>query len=276
MNVHAPPLRADAPDSGADAPTRRGAGALGLHLLRAASALGFLALWWGLAAAASDRALPDPPAVLDALRTELAEGALIPALLSTLGRVAAAFALAMAAGSALGYAMGRSRPFDAAADVWVLLLLNIPALVIILLAYVWFGQNEAAAIGAVALSKLPNVVVVVREGARTLDPGLDEVARAYRFGAGARLREIVLPQMQPYLAAAARSGLAIVWKVVLVVELLGRPSGVGFELHLRFQTFDVAGLLAYSLAFAAVMLAVEAVLMRPAERRARAWRGAAA
>lgn len=250
-------------------------GALGLAALRSASALGLLALWWGLAAAAADSALPTPPAVLEALRAELDAGALIPALLATLARVAAAFALAMAAGSALGYAMGRSRAVDAAADAWVLLLLNVPALVVILLAYVWFGQTEAAAVGAVALSKLPNVVVVVREGARALDPGLDELARAYRFGAWARLRDVVLPQLQPYLAAAARSGLAIVWKVVLVVELLGRPSGVGFELHLRFQMFDVAGLLAYSLAFAAVMLAVEAFAMRPVERRARAWRAAA-
>jgi NitT/TauT family transport system permease protein len=109
-----------------------------------------------------------------------------------------------------------------------------------------------------------------------LDPALDEVAQAYRFGPWLRLREVVVPQLGPFLAAAARSGLAIVWKIVLVVELLGRPSGVGFELNMRFQLFDVAGLLAYSLAFAAVMLAVEAVVMRPVERRARAWRGAAA
>ena len=247
-----------------------------LGALRLASALGFLALWWVASATAQDRSLPTPAAVLAALRVELADGALLPALMATLGRVAAAFGLAMSLGSVLGYAMGRHAAADAALDPWVLLLLNIPALVIILLAYVWFGQTEAAAIGAVALAKLPNVVVLLREGARTLDPQLDEVARAYRLGAWVRLREVVLPQLGPFIAAAARSGLAIVWKIVLVVELLGRPSGVGFELHLRFQMFDVAGLLAYSLAFAAVMLAVEAVVMRPAERRARAWRGAAA
>ncbi|MDO9709723.1 ABC transporter permease [Paracraurococcus lichenis] len=249
---------------------------LGLPALRLASALAFLLLWWALATAAADRALPGPLAVLAALREEIAAGALIPAVLATLARVAAAFLLAMTLGSAIGYMMGRHRATDAALDPWVLLLLNIPALVIILLAYVWCGQTEAAAIGAVALAKLPNVIVVVREGARTLDPALDEVARVYRLGPWTRLREVVLPQLSPFLAAAARSGLAILWKIVLVVELLGRPSGVGFELNMRFQLFDVAGLLAYSLAFAAVMLAVEGVLMQPAERRARAWRGAAA
>ncbi|NOG72164.1 ABC transporter permease [Roseicella sp. DB1501] len=249
---------------------------LSLPALRLVSALLLVALWWAAAAMADDRALPGPPAVLAALRSELAAGALLPALLATLARVAAAFVLAMGLGSALGYAMGRNGIADAALDPWVLLLLNIPALVIILLAYIWFGQTEAAAIGAVALAKLPNVVVVVREGARALDPALDEVATAYRLTPWMRLREVVLPQLGPFLAAAARSGLAILWKIVLVVELLGRPSGVGFEMNMRFQLFDVPGLLAYSLAFAAVMLAIEGFVMQPVERRARAWRGAAA
>ncbi|MFC7556939.1 ABC transporter permease subunit [Pseudoroseomonas wenyumeiae] len=145
---------------------------------------------------------------------------------------------------------------------------------VILLAYIWFGQTEAATVVAVALVKLPAVSVTLRK-ARALDPQLDEMAKAYRFSLMARWRDVMLPQLQPYLAAAARAGLATAWKIVLVAELLGRPSGVGFEMNLRFQVFDVAGLLAYALAFAAVMLAIEAGVMRPAERRARAWRNLA-
>ncbi len=55
---------------------------------------------------------------------------------------------------------------------------------------------------------------------------------------------VVLPQLGPYLAAAARSGLSLVWKIVLVAELLGRPNGVGFEIGIAFQLFDVTRLLA--------------------------------
>jgi len=78
--------------------------------------------------------------------------------------------------------------------------------------------------------------------------------------------------MLPYLAAAGRSGLSITWKIVLLVELLGRPSGVGYELNLFFQDFNVTGILAYGLAFAGLMLLVEAALLQPLERRATAWR----
>ena len=62
-----------------------------------------------------------------------------------------------------------------------------------------------------------------------------------------RLRHVVLPQLSPYLAAASRSGLSLVWKIVLIVELLGRPNGVGFEIGVAFQLFDVTRILAYAL-----------------------------
>lgn len=66
----------------------------------------------------------------------------------------------------------------------------------------------------------------------------------------------------------------MIWKIVLVVEFLGRSNGVGFMIHLNFQQFDVAGVLVYSLSFIVVMLLVEWTLLQPAERRIRRWRGA--
>jgi len=59
---------------------------------------------------------------------------------------------------------------------------------------------------------------------------------------------------------------------VLVVELLGRSDGIGFKLHLFFQNFDVAGILAYSLAFILVVQAIELLLLAPLDRKASAWR----
>lgn len=237
-----------------------------------ASLLGLLALWWALALAADPRAFPGPQAVLDALLREAASGDLAYHLGITLARVAAAFVLAITIGSAIGVALGMNRGLDRLFDPWVVLFLNLPALVVIVLAYVWFGLNETAAIGAVAVNKIPNVVVTLREGARALDRSYAELARVYRFSFTSRMRDVVLPQLQPYLAAASRSGIALIWKIVLVVELLGRSNGVGFQIHLHFQLFDVATILAYALAFVAVMLAVEVILLRPYDRYATRWR----
>ena len=231
-----------------------------------------IAAWYAGSRIAGARLLPDPQAVALAIIDEARSGALALNLGATLARVAAAFVIAMALGSLLGLLMGRSRLADRLGDPWLIALLNLPALVIIVLAYVWAGLTETAAIAAVALNKRPIATVTVREGARSLDRALDDMAQVFRMPALTRLRHVVLPQLAPYLAAAARSGLSLVWKIVLIVELLGRPNGVGFEIGVAFQLFDVTRILAYALAFISVMLAVETFLVQPLERHVARWR----
>jgi NitT/TauT family transport system permease protein len=241
-------------------------------LLRVASLALFIATWYVGSLVAGERMLPAPDTVLAAVLSEARSGELFLHLGATLARVFLAFMLAMTAGTAIGYLMGRVTVADRLGDPWLIVLLNLPALVIIVLAYIWGGLTEIAAILAVAVNKLPNAVVTVREGARALDPGLDDMARVFAMPRLKVLRHVVIPQLAPYIAAAARSGLSLVWKIVLVVELLGRPNGVGFEIGVAFQLFDVTRILAYALAFIAVILAIEIFLVQPFERRASRWR----
>ncbi len=237
-----------------------------------ASLLGLLILWSLAATIWPSRAFPPPGAVWQVLVKDALSGELPYHLGVTLARVAASFVVAMVLGSVIGVLLGSYRRADRFFNPWLILFLNIPALVIIVLAYIWFGLNEAAAIGAVAVNKIPNVVVTMREGARAFDPRYAEMAAVYRFGPLDRLRHVMLPQLQPYIAAASRSGIALIWKIVLVVELLGRSNGVGFQIYLYFQLFDVAAILAYTLAFVAVMLVIELFLVQPFERHATRWR----
>jgi NitT/TauT family transport system permease protein len=241
-------------------------------MLRLASLLLMVAAWSIGSLTAGEHMLPAPTTVLAAIAVEARSGELFFHLGVTLARVLVAFTIAMAIGSAIGLAMGRVALVDRLGDPWLVVLLNLPALVIIVLAYVWAGLTEVAAILAVAINKVPTAVVTVREGARALDPALDEMARVFAMPRWKALRHVVIPQLAPYLAAAARSGLSLVWKIVLIVELLGRPNGVGFEIGVAFQLFDVTRILAYALAFVVVILAIETLLVQPLERRASRWR----
>ena len=231
-----------------------------------------VAAWAITAALAQSRLLPGPLAVGATTLAELRSGELPFQMACTLGRVIGSFAIAMILGSMAGYAMGRSKALDRFADSWLVVLINMPALVVIIFAYVWIGLNETAAILAVAINKLPNVIVVVREGARALDPDIDEMSRAFKFTGFRRIRHVVMPQLAPYLAASSRSGLSIVWKIVLVVELIGRPNGVGFVLGSAFSLFDMARILSYAICFIVLMLVIENLLVQPLERRANRWR----
>ena len=239
---------------------------------RAASIFLFIAVWWIAAALADSRLLPAPDAVVAAIVKELENGRLLYHLGATLARVAASFFIAMLIGGVIGAAMGLWRSFDRWADGWILILLNIPALVAIILCYVWLGLNETAAILAVSINKIPNVAVTLREGARALDRDYSEMAAAYRFGPVKTIFHVILPPLYPFILAAARNGLALVWKIVLVVELLGRSNGIGFMLHSFFQLFEITQLMAYTIAFVLVVLAIEMLIIQPLDVRANRWR----
>jgi NitT/TauT family transport system permease protein len=157
-------------------------------------------------------------------------------------------------------------------DGWHILLLNTPALVIIILCYVWFGLNEIAAITAVSLNKIPNVLVTIREGTRAIDRKILEVADVFKVSYKKKFINFFLPQLYPFIMAAARGGISLIWKIVLVVELLGRSNGIGFKLNEFFNLFDIASLFAYTLSFVTVMIFVEYAIISPIERRLNKWR----
>lgn len=239
---------------------------------RGLSLLVLMIAWQLLAMVAHSDLLPSFFGVLEQLYLYILSGELPLALLITTARVAAGFAIAMAVGTALGFLMGRIRKLDLFLDSALVIGLNIPALVLIILCYLWFGLTETAAILAVMANMIPVIVVNVREGARAIDLRLLAVAEAYRVPRLVTFRKVILPQLYPYLVASARTGLSLIWKIVLIVELLGRSSGVGFRLSLYFQYFDITSILAYTVAFAILVLVIEASLLRPLERRLTRWR----
>lgn len=236
------------------------------------SFLTLLGIWHIAALLIESRTLPPPLTVAETFWQACASGELPYHLGITLLRLLCSFSIAMILGCAIGLALGRNAALNAFFDNWLVIFLNVPALVTIILCYVWFGLEESAAILAVVINKLPNVIVTIREGARSLDKDLLEMAESYRLGRWKTLRHVIWPQLYPFVMGATRSGLALIWKIILVVELLGRSNGMGYQLHLFFQMFDVASLLAYTVAFIAVIQIIESGLLKPLDRKAQRWR----
>jgi NitT/TauT family transport system permease protein len=216
--------------------------------------------------------LPGPENVFEKIIEEFESNELFFHTLITLKRVFLSFIIAMFIGSFFGIFMGRREKLNVFLDDWLVLGLNVPALVIIILSYVWFGLNEVAAILAVSLNKIPMVAVIMREGARSLEKDYIDVGKFYKIPQKKFFMKIFLPQLYPYILSSARSGLSLIWKIVLVVELLGRSDGVGFKLYGFFQFFDIAGILAYTLVFVLLIIIVEFIIVRPFEKRISIWK----
>lgn len=236
------------------------------------STLGLIALWQGVAVWLDTRFLPSPLTVVQQIAWLSREGHLLDDFAVTLMRAGLGFVIAMGVGTAAGIALGRSRLADGLFLNWVVVGMNLPAIVIAILCYIWLGLNDTALVLAVVLNKTPIVITNIRQGVLSFDPAYDEFARAYHLTRARTFRLIHLPQLVPYLLTAARTGLSLVWKIVLVFEVLGADSGVGFRVSLFFQFFDLKGILAYTVVFVAIVMVLEHLAIGPLERRLLAWR----
>tara|TARA_B100001287_G_scaffold181524_1_gene153062 strand:+ start:80 stop:829 length:750 start_codon:yes stop_codon:yes gene_type:complete len=241
-------------------------------VLRIASILSFFLIWHLASIFVDVELLPGPDEVSKKIIEEAKSSELFFHTLITLKRVSISFIIAMLIGTFFGLYMGRNERANTILDDWLVLGLNVPALVIIILCYVWFGLNEMAAILAVSLNKIPMVAVIMREGSRAIEKDYLDVGKFYKIGKNKLFLKVILPQLYPYLLSSARSGLSLIWKIVLVVELLGRSNGVGFKLYGFFQFFDISGILAYTLAFVILIIFVEFLLIRPFERKISVWK----
>jgi NitT/TauT family transport system permease protein len=229
-------------------------------------------LWQVLSMVFVHRLFPSPVTVAVELWDLATAGRLLDDLGRTLTRATIAFIAAMLLGTAIGIALGRVHWADRVFSGWLLVGLNLPAIVVAIVLYIWLGLTEVALILAVVINKVPLVITTVREGVRSFAHEYDELGAVFRMPALRRLRLIFVPQLAPFLLAAARTGLSLIWKIVLVFEVLGSDGGVGYRVSIMFQFFDITGILAYTTAFILVVLAFEYVLLRPLERRVLRWR----
>ena len=240
--------------------------------IRVVSVAVLLGMWFFFSRLLSPLVLPGPWLTLQTLWQEIQEGEIFYHLGATMFRIFWSFVCAMVLGVTLGLAMGLSRRVETVLDTWLVLALNTPALIYIFIAYLALGLNEWAAILAVAANKIPVVTVAVQEGVKAIDTKLVDMARAYRTSPPRLLLKVILPQVSPYIMAAARTSLSLVWKIVLVVEFLGRSNGMGFQMHLFFQLSEMAHVLSYTLLFVGVMLLIEFLIVKKVEQALFHWR----
>ncbi|SHL10458.1 NitT/TauT family transport system permease protein [Pseudonocardia thermophila] len=246
-----------------------------LRGLPAAAFLGLLCAGWQIMSVLVDSVLvPGVPAIAAELVEIVVDGSFVEQLGVTVLRVGLGFALAFVVAVGIGIAMGRSEFARRFFEPAVLLGLTIPGLVWALLCVIWFGIDLINPVAAVALSSAPALMLTIYQGTRSVDPDLLEMAHVYRFSRVTRLRRLWLPALAPSLFAGARLGLSLGWKVIVLVEVFGMSSGVGYQLNNAFAAQNVAAVLAWTLLFAIVMAVLEYGVLQALERRAGRWRKA--
>ncbi len=240
--------------------------------LRLVSYASIAGLWLVGGRVLGPNVLPGPVETFAFILREAERGVLVPNLVVTAQRVLTAFVIGMLAGTALGAAMGLSRKVDDLLQAWLVVALTVPRIVLFVVAYLSIGLSDRALVLALVITIMPTVTVAVREGARAIDGGLVEMAVAFRRSRATIWRRIVFPQLTPYLVGTARGALALTWKMVVLGELLGRTSGVGYQISFYFQFFNMTGVLAYGVTMMLLLAVVDLGLMGAIQHFAFRWR----
>lgn len=252
-------------------PGPRGGGAWRQRLSSMAALAVVLAGWFVVGLFMSENLLPGPVPTVRAL-ADIGWGVFLRALGASLWHLAAGTTLAMFFGVVIGILMGRFALVGAALRDIVAISQTVPGLIIVTIAIVIFKLTPTAVLAVAFFFGLPNVIVAVWQGTRSVDPRLLEMAEVYEHSEVSMMRRVILPAIVPDIVTALRVCVGILWHVVLFAEFIVGQQGFGYQISLALAAFQVADIFAWGLVVVVIMVVMEYGMLRPLERRLLAWR----
>jgi NitT/TauT family transport system permease protein/sulfonate transport system permease protein len=233
--------------------------------------------WWFTARGMPAFVLPGPLDVLQSLSGFVTNPTLLQHVAVSFLRVAASVTIGLLLALLLAWAATRSAIVMAIVERRILLVLNsFPSVGWAVLAIIWFQVSDLTVIFIQVAIVLPFCLVNALEGFRQLDRELDELGASLTRSAWRRFLKLTLPAIMPFLVAGLRIAYGICWKIALVSELFGAPSGLGVLLLRAQANADAAMVFAVCLVIVLIFGTVDRFALRPLAARYSANREARA
>ena len=242
------------------------------RIIRVLAVAFWIAVWQGVSLAVGSEILVASPArTFGALLSLLREGAFYRAVLGSLMRICAGFALALALGIALGalsFVVG-----------WVRALLHpvvsvvkaTPVASFVILALIWISSKNLS-IFISFLMVFPIMYENMLAGLESADAKLLEMGQVFHLSRMARIRAIYLPAAYPFLLSAARLSLGMCWNSGIAAEVIGQPrQSIGAELNQAKLFFNTPDLFAWTVTIIVVSVVFERLVLCGIRALMRRW-----
>ena len=205
--------------------------------------------------------------VVGALLRLTSTGVLPHHVLDTLIRLLAGFALAAAAGVAIGFAMGRSRRAEDVLLPLISIGAPIPGLAYAPLFLLWFGLGNVTAVLLVAVVSAFPIIFNTWAGVKAVKEIWVRSAQAMGADDRRLLHQVILPGALPYMLTGLRLGLAQAWRILVGVEMLAAvPWGLGWMIFGAREFLNTDVMLAGVAVIGAIGLALEKFVFQRLER----------
>jgi ABC-type nitrate/sulfonate/bicarbonate transport system permease component len=234
------------------------------RLIQAGFLVGVVAVWylaatrWGV----NRLLLPNPLAVFDNLVDIVRSGEFIDDLETTLGELAAAFAISAAGGVTLGYLISRSRYWIAVFEPLFAAIYAIPIILFLPLFVLFFGLGPASkiALGA-AISFFPIVINTIA-GFGHVDRMFVTAARSMGASDYHLFRHVLLPAASPVILTGLRMGFTTALLSIIGSETLASLAGLGHRIVHLAEAMEMARMFAYIVFVVAIAATLNAIVSR--------------
>ena len=234
--------------------------------------LAVLGFWEVMTRVTASPLVPSVSEVVEEMRRIVFSGLAIKQISITFTRILLGFGVAFVVSLVVGIAAARNSFVRKFVHPAIILGLTVPGLVWALLCVIWFGVSLTTPVVAIALGVAPVMVLHVIQGMHAVDAEIVEMAYVFKLSGRDKIAHIWIPSLIPHLIGGSRVGLSLAWKVIVLVELFGLSNGVGYQLNSEFSSQNVPGVLAWTIVFWAVMIAMEYGFLQTLEGRFTAWR----
>jgi ABC-type nitrate/sulfonate/bicarbonate transport system permease component len=244
--------------------TRRSAKGVGLgsRVLQVGFLLCVLALWF-LATTRWDvnaLLLPPPDAVLQNLMDILASGEFIDDLRVTLMELAAAFGIAVAGGTIVGYVISRSRYRIRVFEPLLSGIYAIPLILFLPLYVLFFGLGPASKIALGATIAFFPIVLNTIAGFGQVERTFVVAARAMGASDYQLFRYVLLPAALPVILSGLRMGFTVALLAIIGSETIASLAGLGHRIVQLAEGMDTARMFAYIVFVVAIAVILNAVV----------------
>ncbi|QBI19849.1 ABC transporter permease [Egibacter rhizosphaerae] len=247
-------------------------GGLGWIALRVYPIVLLLVVWQLLVTAEllSPFVLPGPVSVAERAWELVGDGSLQGELVTTLGRIFAAYGLALVVGTTLGLLMGRLTTVRLALRPLVAYLFPTPKIAIYPALLIIFGLGTASKVALGFAESVFPILLATAAASSQIDPRLLWSARALGTSERRTFPRVVLPASLPGILTGARIGLVGAIIGVYLGEMIAGGDGLGNMMDVGWRLLRTADMYVSIAVIAVLGLLLDRAFLT-ARRRLLAW-----
>ena len=194
-----------------------------------------------------------------------------PHFLATILRILEGLALAFVVGVGCGILAAFSPRIERSIVTLIKLIIGVPGLCWVLIAVIWFSNIELRILWVILITSFPFYALNVLDGIKGVPVELVEMIKSFRPRKRQVIRILIVPFITPYVLTTTKVVLGYATRIVIIAELVGAAMGIGAQLQLAQEFFEIASIYAWTLLLMVFVLISEAMIER-SESHLLKWR----